>query len=49
MIRHLIRKAHESGMQLVAEGIESVGQVLLLLDLQCDRIQGYVCSKALNS
>ncbi len=49
MIRHMIRMAHELGMQVVAEGIESIGQVLLLRDMQCDYIQGYVFSKPLNS
>lgn len=49
MIRHMIRMAHELGMQVVAEGIESVGQVLLLREMQCDYVQGYVFSKPLNT
>lgn len=49
MIRHMIRMAHELGMQVVAEGIESVNQVLLLREMQCDYIQGYVFSKPLSS
>lgn len=49
MIRHMIRMAHELGMQVVAEGIESVTQVLLLRQMQCDYIQGYVFSKPLSS
>ncbi|WP_430455262.1 putative bifunctional diguanylate cyclase/phosphodiesterase [Rheinheimera sp.] len=49
MIRHMIRMAHELGMQVVAEGIESVNQVLLLREMQCDYIQGYVFSKPLNA
>jgi EAL domain-containing protein (putative c-di-GMP-specific phosphodiesterase class I) len=36
-------------MQVVAEGIESVNQVLLLREMQCDYIQGYVFSKPLNA
>ncbi len=48
MIRHMIRMAHELGMQVVAEGIESIPQVLLLREMQCDYIQGYIFSKPLS-
>jgi EAL domain-containing protein (putative c-di-GMP-specific phosphodiesterase class I) len=47
MVRHMIRMAHELGMVVVAEGIESKGQVMLLRDMQCDFIQGYVFSTPL--
>jgi len=47
MVRHMIRMAHELGMVVVAEGIESKGQVVLLRDMQCDFIQGYVFSTPL--
>jgi len=49
MIRHMIRMAHELGMQVVAEGIESMAQVQLLHAMQCDYVQGYVFSKPLSS
>lgn len=49
MIRHMIRMAHELGLQVVAEGIESDGQVQLLRAMQCDYIQGYVFSKPLSA
>ncbi len=49
MIRHMIRMAHELDLQVVAEGIESMSQVRLLRELQCDYIQGYVFSKPLSS
>ncbi|WP_164852300.1 putative bifunctional diguanylate cyclase/phosphodiesterase [Rheinheimera riviphila] len=48
MVRHMIRMAHELGMVVVAEGIESKGQVAILRDMQCDLIQGYVFSSALT-
>jgi EAL domain-containing protein (putative c-di-GMP-specific phosphodiesterase class I) len=48
MVRHMIRMAHELGMVVVAEGIESTGQVAILRDMQCDQIQGYVFSSALK-
>lgn len=47
MVRHMIRMAHELGMVVVAEGIESKGQVGILRDMQCDLIQGYVFSTPL--
>lgn len=47
MVRHMIRMAHELGMLVVAEGIESKGQVTILRDMQCDFIQGYVFSTPL--
>lgn len=47
MVRHMIRMAHELGMLVVAEGIESKGQVAILRDMQCDLIQGYVFSRPL--
>ncbi|MBU1436368.1 MAG: EAL domain-containing protein [Gammaproteobacteria bacterium] len=48
MVRHMIRMAHELNMLVVAEGIESKGQVAILRDMQCDLIQGYVFSRPLT-
>lgn len=47
MVRHMIRMAHELGMLVVAEGIESKGQVSILRDMRCDYVQGYVFSTPL--
>jgi len=47
MVRHMIRMAHELGMLVVAEGIESKGQVAILRDMRCDFVQGYVFSTPL--
>jgi EAL domain-containing protein (putative c-di-GMP-specific phosphodiesterase class I) len=48
MVRHMIRMAHELGLQVVAEGIESDGQVRLLREMSCDLVQGFVFSTALD-
>jgi len=48
MVQHMIRMAHELGLQVVAEGIESAMQVQLLHAMQCDYIQGYIFSRPLN-
>jgi EAL domain-containing protein (putative c-di-GMP-specific phosphodiesterase class I) len=44
----MIRMAHELGLQVVAEGIESDGQVRLLREMSCDLVQGFVFSTALD-
>jgi predicted signal transduction protein with EAL and GGDEF domain len=36
-------------LKVVAEGVETEAQLLLLRDLQCDYIQGYLISKAVTS
>lgn len=46
LVRHIIRMAHELNMQVVAEGIESHGQLQLLEQMECDWVQGYVYSPA---
>jgi EAL domain-containing protein (putative c-di-GMP-specific phosphodiesterase class I)/DNA-binding response OmpR family regulator/GGDEF domain-containing protein len=48
MVRHMIRMAHELGLQVVAEGIESDGQVRMLREMSCDLVQGFVFSTALD-
>ena len=39
--------ANDLAMQVVAEGVDSMGQVRRLRELGCDEIQGFVVSKAL--
>jgi EAL domain-containing protein (putative c-di-GMP-specific phosphodiesterase class I) len=36
---------HSVGMEVVAEGVETEGQLALLTDLGCDRVQGYLLGK----
>jgi diguanylate cyclase (GGDEF)-like protein len=43
----IITMAHALGMRVVAEGVESLGQLNVLKALQCDEIQGFYISKPL--
>lgn len=42
LVRHLIETAHDLGLQVVAEGIETQGYAQYLKQLDCEYIQGYV-------
>jgi diguanylate cyclase (GGDEF)-like protein len=42
IVRSTIALAHELGMQVVAEGVEDEAVQVLLADLSCDRLQGYL-------
>jgi EAL domain-containing protein (putative c-di-GMP-specific phosphodiesterase class I) len=37
----VVSLGHALGLQVVAEGVETSGQLHALLDLGCDRAQGY--------
>ncbi len=43
----IIRLAHALNLRVVAEGVETVEQVVFLKDQGCDEIQGYVVAKPL--
>lgn len=45
IIRHTIELAHFKGMEVVAEGVETIDQLEELRKLDCDTIQGYYFSK----
>jgi len=45
----IITLAHNLGMKVVAEGVETVGQLAKLKALQCEYGQGYFFSRPLNS
>lgn len=47
IVRSVTAMAHELGMQVIAEGIETSEQQRLLIDAQCDFGQGFLFSKAL--
>jgi diguanylate cyclase (GGDEF)-like protein len=49
LVKAIISMAHELGMQAVAEGVSSRGQLQDLKDLQCDYVQGYLLSKPLKA
>ena len=40
--------AHALGKEVVAEGVETKDQVMLLARMKCDHIQGYYYSRALT-
>ena len=43
----MIDLAHELGLQVVAEGVESESQLQVLAERRCDMIQGYLISRPL--
>jgi EAL domain-containing protein (putative c-di-GMP-specific phosphodiesterase class I) len=47
VVSAIIAIANDLALQVVAEGVDSMGQVRRLRELGCDEIQGFVVSKAL--
>lgn len=47
LCRTIIEMAHGLGMQVIAEGVETIGQRDILLNAGCDYGQGYYFSKSL--
>ncbi len=47
IIKAIITMAHGLGLEVVAEGVETEGQYLLLKDAECDHFQGHYFGKAL--
>lgn len=47
LIKHLIKLSHEMGLEVIAEGVETKEQFMVLKQLGCDMIQGYYFSKPL--
>ncbi|MDQ6992214.1 MAG: bifunctional diguanylate cyclase/phosphodiesterase [Mariprofundus sp.] len=47
IVRTLINMAHSIGLRVIAEGVESVESWDRLAAMKCDRIQGYVISRAI--
>lgn len=45
VIEHIIKMAHELGMQIVAEGVETQEYVDYLQSIDCDYIQGFIFYK----
>ena len=44
----IIAMAHKLGLKVIAEGVETTGQLQLLKEMQCDFVQGYLFSRALS-
>ena len=47
VLRHIVSLAHGLGMEVLAEGVETVEQVQFLRESGCDAVQGYYYSKPL--
>ena len=48
MTRAVIRLAHSLQMQVLAEGVETEGQLALLITNECDQMQGYFFSRPVS-
>ena len=49
VVSAIIGLAHALGLEVVAEGVETVDQLNVLKGLQCDRIQGYLLGTPMPS
>jgi len=48
IVKAIINLAHNLNMSVIAEGVESFEQLVLLRDYKCDQVQGYFYYKALS-
>ncbi len=46
LVKAITQLAHNFGMKVVAEGVETEAQRAFLVDIGCDYLQGYLFSKA---
>ncbi|HUU71239.1 MAG TPA: EAL domain-containing protein [Burkholderiales bacterium] len=49
IVAAIINVAHTLGMRVIAEGVETVEQRDILIDLDCDEMQGYLIAPAMSS
>ncbi|MCB1160168.1 MAG: EAL domain-containing protein, partial [Leptospiraceae bacterium] len=47
IVNATISMAHSLGLEVIAEGVETLEQLLALKKLSCDKVQGYFISKPL--
>ncbi len=43
--RHIVEMAHQLGIRVVAEGVETVQQLRFLEEIDCDEVQGFLLSR----
>ncbi|MES9861159.1 MAG: EAL domain-containing protein, partial [Candidatus Thiodiazotropha sp. 4PDIVS1] len=48
LVNASVMMAHGMGLEVVAEGVETEGQLRLLREMQCEYAQGYLFSKPIN-
>jgi EAL domain-containing protein (putative c-di-GMP-specific phosphodiesterase class I) len=48
VVRAAVRLAHELGIEVIAEGVETEGQAMFLLSAGCEHAQGYYFSRPVN-
>jgi EAL domain-containing protein (putative c-di-GMP-specific phosphodiesterase class I) len=49
VINAIVQLAHNLGIEVVAEGVETKEQVAMLLALDCDLVQGYLYARPLSA
>ncbi len=49
IVRTLVQLAHNLGLRVIAEGVETPAQLAILRALGCDEIQGWLYSRALSA
>jgi EAL domain-containing protein (putative c-di-GMP-specific phosphodiesterase class I) len=48
IVRVIVTLAHNLGLKVVAEGVETLAQLNLLREIGCERAQGYLFSKPVD-
>ncbi|WP_254906436.1 EAL domain-containing protein [Clostridium tyrobutyricum] len=49
IVNHIVALSHDLNMDIVAEGVETDKQLMYLKSIKCNKIQGSIFSKPLNS
>ncbi len=49
VVRTIVRLAHNLGMSVIAEGVETEGQLAVLREMECDLAQGYLFSRPVSA
>jgi EAL domain-containing protein (putative c-di-GMP-specific phosphodiesterase class I) len=49
LFQAIVSMAHALGMTVVAEGVETAGQLQILRELCCDEVQGYFIAKPMSA